>query len=279
MYSAARHEAGAGMTIQGHVLIVDDEASLRHTLARVLQRAGLEVTTAASGREALDYLARLSLDLVYLDIRMPEMSGLKVLQVVHSKYPELPVVLFTAQPDLSSAVAALREGAADYLLKPLEPKAFIQRTQAILEQRVKEHRRREIQAQIESLQEELKDLDSNVAEPIVGASSQSEPNDRYLSRGKFTFDLHTHRIWIDQRLVDLPPTAFDYLLVLARHAPNVVDYGTLVAEAQGYQADMREAQELAKWHVHHIRQAIETDTRNPCVLINVRGTGYRLVLD
>jgi DNA-binding response OmpR family regulator len=66
---------------------------------------------------------------------------------------------------------------------------------------------------------------------------------------------------------------------MVRHAPNVVDYQTLVAEAQGYQADFRQAQELVKWHVHHIRQAIEPDVHNPTYLINVRGTGYRLVAD
>ena len=67
--------------------------------------------------------------------------------------------------------------------------------------------------------------------------------------------------------------------MLARHSPNVVNYQTLVAEAQGYQADAREAQELTKWHIHQLRQAIEQDARNPSYLINVRGTGYRLVAD
>jgi len=67
-------------------------------------------------------------------------------------------------------------------------------------------------------------------------------------------------------------------LVLARHTPNVVDYQTLVAEAQGYETDTREAQELTKWHVHHIRQAIEPNVRTPIHVINVRGTGYRLVM-
>ena len=58
-----------------------------------------------------------------------------------------------------------------------------------------------------------------------------------------------------------------------------VDFQTLVSEAQGYQTDTREAQELVKWHIHHIRQALalEPDARNPVHVINVRGTGYRLV--
>jgi DNA-binding response OmpR family regulator len=59
----------------------------------------------------------------------------------------------------------------------------------------------------------------------------------------------------------------------------VVDFQTLVSEAQGYQADAREAQELVKWHVHTIRQAIEPDKHHPVYLITVRGAGYRLVTD
>jgi len=267
------------MAVQGHILIVDDEAALRHTLARILQRAGLEVTTAGSGQEALDYLRRQPFDLVYLDIRMPDMSGLKALQIIHAQYQELPVVLFTAQPDLSSAVEAIREGAVDYLLKPLQPKVVIERTQAILARGEKERRKREIQAQIDTLQTELKGLEAEAADTHEAAASLPEVSGRYLTRGKFTLDLHARRLTFDQRIIDLPPTAFDYLLVLARHAPNVVDYQTLVAEAQGYQTEAREAQEIVKWHVHHIRQAIEPNAHKPGLLINVRGAGYRLVLD
>ena len=92
-------------------------------------------------------------------------------------------------------------------------------------------------------------------------------------------DLHTRRLIINEKIINIPPTSFDYLVVLARHAPNVVNYQTLVAEAQGYQADGREAQELTKWHIHQLRQAIEKESHNPSYLINVRGTGYRLVAD
>jgi two-component system response regulator MtrA len=80
-------------------------------------------------------------------------------------------------------------------------------------------------------------------------------------------------------MIALSPTAFNYLLVLARHAPGIVEYQTLVTEAQGYQADPREAQELAKWHVHQIRESLEPDPQHPTFIINVRGTGYRLVVD
>lgn len=262
----------------GHILIVDDEASLRQTLARILQRAGYEVTTASHGGEGLAFLEAHPFDLLYLDIRMPDISGLELLKTIHVKYPDLPVILFTAQPDLNSAVEALRRGATDYLLKPLKPQAVIDRTQSILAKKQIERRKREIQRQIEALQTELYALENPKGDQGVSQADQAPAgDDRYVRRGGLTLDLHTRRVTMNARVVNLPPTSFDYLLALARHAPNVVDFQTLVAEAQGYEADMREAQELVKWHIHHIRQAIEPDARKPVHIINVRGTGYRLV--
>src|SRR5512134_1378898 len=120
------------MNMEGRILIIDDEASLRQTMARILQRAGYEVTTAATGKEGLALVAEHPFDLLYLDIRMPDASGLELLKDIHAKFPDLPVILFTAQPDLNSAVEALRRGATDYLLKPLKPQMVIDHTKAIL---------------------------------------------------------------------------------------------------------------------------------------------------
>lgn len=237
------------------------------------------MTTAATGQEGLDFLSKQSFDLVYLDIRLPNISGLEVLKVVHKLFPELPVVLFTAQPDLNSAIEAVREGAVDYLLKPLKPQALIDRTQAILAAQEKERRKHDIQMQMDALQIELKGLDSGEVTEANPASKTITADERFLVRGKLTLDLHTRRLMIGDRTINLPPATFDYLLVLARRAPDVVDYKTLVAEAQGYQADSREAQELVKWHIHHIRQAIEPDVHQPIYLINMRGVGYRLVIN
>lgn len=266
------------MKPDGHILIVDDEASLRQTLARILQRAGFEVTTTATGGEGLALLSQHLFDLVYLDIRMPDMTGLDVLKTIHTKFPELPVILFTAQPDLNSAVEALRSGASDYLLKPLKPQTVIDRTNSILGNKQKERRKRELQRQMDSLQAELNALErEDIALPEAASQETYTSNDRFLKRGKLTLDMHTRRVMMNDRVINLPPTSFDYLLVLARHTPNVVDYQTLIAEAQGYETDPHEAQELTKWHVHQIRQAIEPDTHLPIYLINVRGVGYRLV--
>ena len=267
------------MKLGGHILIIDDEASLRQTLARILQRAGFEVTTAANGKDGLALVHEHPFDLLYLDIRMPDISGLELLNNIHIEFPDLPVILFTAQPDLNSAVEALRRGATDYLLKPLKPQTVIDRTQAILLDRQKERRKRELQRQIDMLQAEVMALENIPSSGSgTGVEQKNSSDDRFIRRGMLTLDMHTRRVMMNERVINLPPTSFDYLLVLARHTPNIVDYQTLVSEAQGYEADMREAQELTKWHIHHIRQAIEPDKRKPVHVINVRGAGYRLVV-
>lgn len=267
------------MNPSGRILIVDDEANLRHTVARVLQRAGFEVTTAASGKEGLTLLSQQAFDLIYMDIRMPDMNGLETLQAISATYPKIPVILFTGQPDLNSAVSALRQGALDYLQKPLKPELIIERAKTILANQERERRKKELQAEIETLQAELRSLENEAGAELSLKDKEADGSDRYLRRGNLILDLHTQRVTVGDRIIDLSPTPFNYLLVLARHAPNVVDYQTLVTEAQGYQTDAREAQELTKWHVHQIRETLEVDAQHPSFLINVRGTGYRLVVD
>jgi len=266
------------MTISERILIIDDEPVLRQTLARILQREGFEVTTAENGEQGLVFLETTAFNLIYLDIRMPGLGGPEVLKLIHASHPNLPVVLFTAQPDIHSAMEAIRSGATDYLLKPLKPEVIIERTRTILAVQRKEQRKRDIQAQIDTLQAELKTLmgEENIPPAPPRANISQE---RYLKRGALVLDLHARRLTIGERIFTLPPTSFDYLVVLARHAPAVVDYQTLVAEAQGFQAEVHEAKELTKWHIHHIRQAIEPEEGKNTYLFTVRGTGYRLLAD
>jgi two-component system alkaline phosphatase synthesis response regulator PhoP len=267
------------MNSGGHILIIDDEATLRQMMARVLQRAGYEVTTAANGKDGLKLASAHSFDLIYLDIRMPDVSGLEVLKTIHTQSPDLPVILFTAQPDLHSALEALRRGATDYLLKPLKPQTVIDRTQAVLASKQEEKRKRELQRQIEMLQTELSSLQNKGQAAGSKAQTGLSSDDRFLKFGQLTLDLLTRRVTMNERAVSLTTASFDYLVVLTRHAPNVVDFQTLVSEAQGYETDTRQAQELSRWHIHHIRQVLEPDARNPIYVINVRGTGYRLVMN
>lgn len=99
------------------ILIIDDEPHLPHQLARYLRKHGYEVSTVADGEVGLRELQRNNIDLVLLDLRLPKMSGLEVLQRIREQEQELPVVMLTAYGDVQTAVNAMKLGASDYLQK------------------------------------------------------------------------------------------------------------------------------------------------------------------
>ena len=101
------------------VLVVDDEKNVRLTLRQALEDLGLEVDTPAGGEEALDRIGDAEYDLMLLDLRMPGLDGLEVLQRTRRQAPDLPVVIVTAHGTVKSAVRAMRRGAVDVLLKPI----------------------------------------------------------------------------------------------------------------------------------------------------------------
>jgi PAS domain S-box-containing protein len=111
------------MTAPVHpILLVDDEAAIRDMLSRRLERRGFRVVLAASGQEALDYLARHQASTVLLDVQMPEMSGLQVLQTIRQSWTsgQLPVIMVTAKDQSEDIVMALDMGANDYITKPVD---------------------------------------------------------------------------------------------------------------------------------------------------------------
>ncbi len=265
------------MNSPGNVLIIDDEDSLRNTLVRILISAGCQASGAADGPQALNLVHTLPLDLVFLDIHLPSMSGLEVLQKIRASHPDLPVILFTAHASLQTALEAIRLGATDYLVKPIDPDVFVARTRVIFEEQAIERRKRQIQEQITNLQTELRALEDQSAPVPSGVISTPEARDRFLKRGRFVLDLQAQRATLKDRVLALPPTAFIYLTILARYAPEAVDYQTLVTEAQGYAVEQSEASELAKYHIHILRQSINATKDEPGYILNVRGVGYRLL--
>lgn len=104
-----------------HILVVDDESHVRMTLKQVLEDAGYQVTTAESGPVALDHLEDNKCDLMLLDLRMPEMNGRDVLDIMTERRPELPVVIVTAHGTVDEAVELIQQGADNFIHKPFTP--------------------------------------------------------------------------------------------------------------------------------------------------------------
>src|SRR5688572_7633471 len=104
---------------KGKILVVDDEAGARSVLAETLRGEGYTIETAGDAFKALGRLEEFSADLVLTDLNMPGMDGVELLRKLKEHDAELPVVLMTAFGGVETAVTAMREGAADYLTKPL----------------------------------------------------------------------------------------------------------------------------------------------------------------
>ena len=123
------------MSARPRLLIVDDEPHQREMLSRILDRAGYSVRTAADGREALAALDEDTFDLVLTDQRMPVLDGIALLDEARVRLPGVPVVLMTAYGSVSSAVQAMKRGAADYLTKPFERDELVLVLEKVLRQR------------------------------------------------------------------------------------------------------------------------------------------------
>lgn len=125
------------------ILVVDDEDPIRDVLSGLLQRGGFHCLQASDGMQALTLLEANRCDLVLSDILMPGLDGLRLLEQVRQKDPDLPVIIVTAMQDLEAAIGALRSGAYDYLLKPFEKEQLYHSVRRALEHRrlVLENRR------------------------------------------------------------------------------------------------------------------------------------------
>ena len=107
---------------QPHVLIADDEDMLRNSLCAQLEDAGYQVSTAASGEEAIRLVGEVgsSIDLAILDVKMPKVSGFEVLKFIKERFPAIKAIMLTGYADLAHATESKRRGAIDFLAKPFE---------------------------------------------------------------------------------------------------------------------------------------------------------------
>jgi DNA-binding response OmpR family regulator len=266
------------MTAAHSILIIDDEPNLRRSLALILQRQGYSVTIAGDAQEAHQCLEAGPFDLVFLDLKMPDVGGLELLPEIREMYPNMPVLILTAHATLDSAIEAVRKGAQDYLLKPIDPDLILGRIEDVLAGVEGSRRRQEIVGEMQGLLSELGQIDRGAGLPSAAASvtPTADPN-RVLQRGPFILDMQARYLKLGDQMITLSPTTFDYLVTLVRHAPDPVSYETLVSESQGFKTTPTEARDIARWRIHELRKAIEADTKNPRYIFTVRSIGYRLV--
>lgn len=267
------------MTSQPNILIVDDEARLRLSLLLILQKENYRVEAVADAEEALNHLKADEYDLMFLDLSLPGMSGIDLLVEVHKRFPHMPVLILTGHGTLDTAIQAVRLGARDYLLKPVEPIEIVTRVAEILAETEQPTRKKEIVGQIQSLLAELQKLEGEETTPTSTlAALPSADSARFLKKGVFELDLHARHATLHGRYIPVTGLYFDYLSILLRYAPKAVGYKTLVKETQGYDVATAEARDLARWRIHELRKIVETDPEHPQYIQTVRGIGYRLAI-
>lgn len=109
------------------ILVVDDEKDVLEIIKDRLESYGYEVETLTDGLQCIEFLKKASADLILLDIEMPEMNGIEVLEIVHRDYPDIPVVILSATKTKSTARRTLEKGAVDYILKPFNPEELMEK--------------------------------------------------------------------------------------------------------------------------------------------------------
>jgi DNA-binding NtrC family response regulator len=148
---------------QIRVLVVDDEASARSGLEKLLRQSGYVVDTAKDGKEALALVAENSPEVVLTDLKMPEMDGMTLLAKLRESDRDLPVIVATAFGDVTSAVAAMRAGASDYLTKPIDIDALL-----VAIERARE--RHALRVEAENLRRQLRERDAEGLQGLIGSS-------------------------------------------------------------------------------------------------------------
>jgi two-component system KDP operon response regulator KdpE len=220
-------------------LIVDDEIQIRRLLRVVLEAEGHRVLEAETGRQALSDVALRRPDVVLLDLGLPDMDGLVVLQRLR-EWSRVPVLILSVRDRPEEKVAALDAGADDYVTKPFESSELLARLRAI--------QRR----------------------------APFGTEDAYFQAGHLTIDFNSHTVTVKDHEVKLTATEYALLKVLAQHAGKVVTHKQLLREVWGPNAE--EQSQYLRVYMTHLRKKIELPGATEKLLRTESGIGYRLIL-
>jgi len=220
-----------------HILLIDDEAALVAVLEPVLAAAGYHVTTAFAGASALAQAVRVAPDVILLDLGLPDMDGKDVITTLRSTI-DTPIIVISARHQESEKIAALDEGADDYVDKPFEIGVLMARIRVALRRR------------------------------------PSEDGGLFRS-GPLTIDFEKRGVQLEGHTLRLSPKEYALLVTLARSGGQVVTHKRLLAA--GWAPNTADTQYL-RVYIGLLRQKIEADPSDPRLLLTEPGVGYRLIV-
>jgi two-component system KDP operon response regulator KdpE len=222
------------------VLIIDDEIQIRRLLRVTLEGNGYRVFEAAGGQEGLVEAAQRRPDIVVLDLGLPDMDGLVVLQRLR-EWSEAPVLVLSVREGEEDKVAALDRGADDYMNKPFSTAELLARLRAA--------RRR--------------------AQPVA--------DNAVFHSGPLQVDLSSRLVTLKGREIKLTPTEYSLLRLLVRNAGKVVTHRQILKEVWG--PNYVEQTHYLRVYMAHLREKLEADPSRPELLLTEPGVGYRLKND
>lgn len=223
------------------ILLVDDEPSITTTLSAFLDLTGFRVVTAGSGSEALRLLLQTRVDLIVLDVLMPEMNGRDVLRRLRADNNWTPVILLTQIAGSAERIMALEEGADDYLNKPFDPHELVVRIRAVL---------RRVQLS---------------ARPLQAA--------RRLRSGELLIDRSSRRVWLSGQELTITPKAFAILEYLMLHSDEVISREQLLDSVWGW--EMSVGMRVVDTRIAELRKALTDTSGQPRLIETIPGLGYR----
>jgi DNA-binding response OmpR family regulator len=224
-----------------HILVVDDDALMRRSLAFSLEQTGYRTSTAADAESALRLARRDPPDLILLDIGLPGLDGLDALRSFREQ-ADTPVIFVTARRRELDQALGLELGADDYVTKPFDLNVLLARIKAV-------PRRSERAAPSAATAERL-EVGDLVVEPLA------------------------HVATLAGERLDLAPREFALLHVLALHAGQIVSVDELLAQVWG--AEYEGEPQVVYVHIRWLREKIEADPQHPHRIVTMRGVGYKL---
>jgi len=220
------------------IVLVDDDANLRHTLGYALRQEGFEVFAAEDGERGLEAFHQSRPDVVLLDVMLPNLDGFEVCRRIREE-SDVPILMLTARDTELDKVVGLELGADDYLAKPFSTRELVARVRALL--------RRTRQT----------------AAPV---------GERLASAG-LLLDAVRHRVTLEGREISLKPKEFDLLAFFMAHPGQVFGREQLLASVWGY--DFAGDSRTVDTHVKTLREKLDDDAEHPLWIDTVRGVGYR----